>query len=309
MKKLIHYFLIISLFVFGYQGVFAQNAIIDSLKLELILSSEVDTAKLSLLRKIGDEYNKEEDNEQALKFYRDGLVQADSFIQLLIATLTVLLTLGGLIFYNYRYRESKRMDLMKSRIAKDFHDNIGASLNHIKMISNRLSRGKNLEPMQKNDVQNIKKISTQVMHDMYDLLWTLDRERCTIGDLVEHMEDHADKIMRAENYVVKTNFDGLDEEVDMSMKVNSNIYAIFKEAVHNISKHTISNQVYIALQRQGSNRMLLTIKNDFDKKITKQQFSSNRGLANMKERAAEIKGNLKIEESLNSFLLKLDWRN
>lgn len=67
MKKPFHHFLIISLFVFGYQSVFAQNAIIDSLKQLLVTSTEIDTARLILLRKIGDEYY-EEDFDSTLHY-------------------------------------------------------------------------------------------------------------------------------------------------------------------------------------------------------------------------------------------------
>lgn len=237
-----------------------------------------------------------------------ALDQSRAFVKLLLAVLIILIITITLFFTRNRMNQMKQFDSFKNKMGKDLHDNIGASLNHIKMLSSRLIRKNNLVSDQEHDVLRIKKISDELMFDLYDMLWSLDKEKSTIGDLVERIQDHIDHTLRIEGYQIQTNFVGLSIREVLSMDVKTNVYAIFKEAIHNILKHTPPSPILIELKKDGNSRMILKIKNEFQQKNADPQFSTKRGLTNMQKRAEEIEGNLKLKEHSTSFEVTLDWQ-
>lgn len=237
------------------------------------------------------------------------LEKSKSLVQLLISGLVLLIVLGFLFFTFVRFKAIQRINKLKNKLAKDLHDNIGSSLNHIKLLSNRLARGNHTKELQLEDAQRIKKLSNEVMYDMYDMLWTIDNNKSSIGDLKQHIQDHIFNTVRFNDCKIKTDFTGLNENKVLDITVKSNIYAIFKEAINNIIKHTNSDNIFISLKGLPRNKLELVIQNDFKVRITDTQFSTKKGLINIKARADEIKGDLKIIETAQSFALQLNWKN
>lgn len=146
------------------------------------------------------------------------------------------------------------------------------------------------------------------MFDLYDMLWSLDKEKSNLGDLTERMQDQIDNTIRLEGFKIRCDFEKLNPEITLPMEVKTNVYAIFKEAIHNILKHTPASDVSIIMKEEKKNHLSLTIRNTFENKISDPQFSSKKGLKNMQKRADELNGNLKIDEQSNSFTVYLDWK-
>jgi signal transduction histidine kinase len=146
------------------------------------------------------------------------------------------------------------------------------------------------------------------MFDLYDMLWAVDKVKSTLGDLIERIQDHIDNTLREEGYKIQSKFTSSNRELILPVEMKTNVYSIFKEAIHNILKHTEPCPVFIELQFGKNKKMSLLIKNEFDQKTIDPPFSSKKGLENMKKRASEIDGILQIEERPNSFKIYLEWK-
>ncbi len=236
------------------------------------------------------------------------LDHSEYLIQLLLALIS-LLVVAAILFFTYnRMRQIKEFDQLKTKLSKDLHDNIGASLNHIKMLSSRLTNKDNRTTNAEEDAQQIKKISDELMFDLYDMLWAVDKVKSTLGDLIERMQDHIDNTLREEGYLIQSKFTNSNRELILPVEMKTNVYSIFKEVIHNILKHTEPCSVLIELEIEKKKKMSLLIKNEFDQKRVDPPFSSKKGLENIKKRADEINGILQIEERPNSFKVYLEWK-
>ncbi|MFK7773440.1 MAG: tetratricopeptide repeat protein [Saprospiraceae bacterium] len=236
------------------------------------------------------------------------LDHSEYLVKLLLALISLLI-IAAILFFTYnRMQKIKEFDLLKTKMSKDLHDNIGASLNHIKMLSSRLVNKNNSANTVVEDAQHIKKISDELMFDLYDMLWAVDKVKSTLGDLIERMQDHIDNTLREEGYTIHRTFTQSNREIILPVEIKTNVYSIFKEAVHNILKHTEPCNVSFELEYEKNKKMSLLVKNEFDQKIMDPPFSSKKGLGNMRKRADELGGILQIEEHPNSFKVYLEWK-
>lgn len=306
----------------GYKKQGAYKKSLEAYELHLAAKEKIDseetTQKIEELQVLYEQ-QKNETKIQKLSLEQEKnareLDQSQNFVKLLLA-MVVILIIGGILFFTYNnVRQLKAFDTLKTKLSKDLHDNIGASLNHIKMLSTKLTRKKSAkgsigenDSELKEELQKIKKISNELMFDLYDMLWSLDKEKSNLGDLTERMQDQIDNTIRLEGFKIRCDFEKLNPEITLPMEVKTNVYAIFKEAIHNILKHTPASDVSIIMKEEKKNHLSLTIRNTFENKISDPQFSSKKGLKNMQKRADELNGNLKIDEQSNSFTVYLDWK-
>jgi signal transduction histidine kinase len=193
------------------------------------------------------------------------------------------------------------MDQLKVKLSENLHDNIGASLNHIKMLSNELSRD-TPQPIEKNKIlAKIKNTSNQMMYDLYDMLWTLKKEKSTVGDLIEKLQDHADNVLSDFDVPYHFYSENISENDLLTTKEKMNIYAIFKESINNILKHTHSNEVTIKLEKANAKHFQMSIINEYSQKVIHEGLSDKKGIVNMKNRANEISGQVNIVDGESQF--------
>lgn len=153
------------------------------------------------------------------------------------------------------------------------------------------------------DSQQIKTISNEVVNNMHDLIWSLDDSKESLEDLIHKMRDHASNVLGANenNYLIKNQMKGVHKT--LQTKTRNNIYAIYKEAINNIVKHSKPEKVAIHFfMEKGAFNM--HIKND-TVLLLKARHSSKIGLNSMKKRAEEMLGVLQIAREKDYFIVDL----
>jgi len=216
-----------------------------------------------------------------------------------------ILALLGIFFYRLKLRQLNRYNALRSKLTYDLHDNIGSSLNQIKILSSKLNNnGREFDQgSNETEISRIKTISNDLISNMYDLIWSIDKDKEQLDDLINHMRDHASNVFSPMNlsFKMKVNNDYNNKVLDAEVK--NNIYAVYKEAINNIVKHTRPDLVYIYIDVLN-NQLNLKIEND--KTVTlDDKFSSKKGLVSMVERAKTIGGKLNIRNESNKFIINL----
>ncbi len=235
------------------------------------------------------------------------LMKSNLQLQLMSLILAVLVLVVGLFFYINKSRQLKRINNLKNRLSDDLHDNIGASLNHIKMLSNQLSRNTISLDEKDNTLFKIKSISNNLMYTMYDLVWALNGEQETIGDLLVKIQDYTDNTLSDFNIPYQFQVEKINEKRKLSTKEKLNIYAIFKESINNILKHTETEHIDISIIKKQEKNFKLSIKNKYKNKKESNNHSNKNGISNMKKRAKELNGQLQILNQENYFTLIFSW--
>jgi ligand-binding sensor domain-containing protein/two-component sensor histidine kinase len=217
------------------------------------------------------------------------------FITLMIILLAVFIYYLGTI----RTKNLLAIEKLKSKLAADLHDNIGSGLTEISILSEVASSKNNSEQkISGNELNKISDISRQLVDNMSDIVWVVNPSRDSLHDLILRLKDNYSDLLNSMGISFRAkNLEKL-QDVKLPMDVKQNLYLIFKEAINNSIKH--GNCKQITLEANLRNDVLeISLSDDgngFDESI----ISKGNGLKNMENRAAQIKGRIKIKSSVNT---------
>ncbi len=183
----------------------------------------------------------------------------------------------------------------RRRISREMHDDIGAGLTQITLMSEHAQI--HLHPDYKNDLAAIAVTSRKLISNMGEIVWSLNPENSTTGMLLSYLREQLNGLLEyaGVNYLIDFPETGLDIKLGNEQK--RNILLATKEIVHNAVKYSRAKN--ITVQASLNNRILaFTIKDDgcgFDPAIT----HSGNGIRNIKQRIQEIDGMLQIHSVTN----------
>lgn len=203
----------------------------------------------------------------------------------------------------YRINQVKKIQLLRTRIASDLHDEVGSSLVHISMLTEMAKRSNN-KTITDDQLTNISGISRGAVSTMKDMIWSIDARYDTMTGMISHMHDHIHNVLAPAEIEFTFDQRGLQEQQKLSVLFRQNVYLIFKETINNIVKHSGATHVKIELHKEnGIFSMRIA---DNGKGIDKGKHSSGQGLSNMHMRAGRLKAHLDIT-SMNgvSIVLKV----
>lgn len=207
--------------------------------------------------------------------------------------MAVLLLAGGL-FFLYRVREKRLMELalMRNRISRDLHDEIGSTLTSIQILS-RVSQ-KHVGPGSRAGelLEKVIDQSEQVQQNMSDIVWAIHPDNDQVKNLAVRMREYLSHTVEEQQIRINFEMEEQLEQENLSMQQRKDVFLFFKEAINNVVKHSGCNQVSVKFCKK--NRLMeLTIADDGRGFIMGQQKEGN-GIINMHQRAKALGGSLKI---------------
>jgi signal transduction histidine kinase len=209
------------------------------------------------------------------------------FLGLLLA-----LAVGGVVWV-HRMRVAKLLALERVRtsIATDLHDDIGSSLSQIAILSEAAQRryaGSETSAA----LERIGGLSRELMDSISDTVWAIQPHKDHLSDLKQRMRRFATEVLSARNVEMRWTLDDAGRDLQLDAELRRQVYLIFKEAVHNIARHSQATETHIALKVQE--RLLTLEVNDNGRGIERREDGEGNGLKSMKLRAAKLGGELQI---------------
>jgi ligand-binding sensor domain-containing protein/signal transduction histidine kinase len=210
------------------------------------------------------------------------------------------MTLGG-IFLGliavavYRYRVARLLELerIRTRIATDLHDDIGANLSLIAMASEVAQGYARGQGQQMSDVLSvIAGTSRELVDSMGDIVWAVNPDRDHLVDLVKRMRRFASDVFSARNIAFRFEAPMDDRDLRLGAETRREVLLIFKEAVNNIARHSECAQAEIEFRGQGG-RLELKLR-DNGKGFDPRESFEGQGLMSMVRRAERLGGTLEV---------------
>jgi signal transduction histidine kinase len=183
---------------------------------------------------------------------------------------------------------------MRSGISRDLHDEIGASLSSVQIMSAFAEESIDKTPADAKRWMNRIGVNTkEMMEKMRDIVWTLNSSGEISGNLVTRMNQYISHTLEPKD--IECNFiaDESVNEILNDFVRKRNVYLIFKEAVNNAAKYSACTHVNILLKIENK-RIHLTI-SDNGKGFDTTHSSTGNGLNNMSKRAAQMNATLEIK--------------
>jgi signal transduction histidine kinase len=177
----------------------------------------------------------------------------------------------------------------RARISRDMHDDVGASLSRISMLSEIVKNNVEGPDNIKSWLGQISDISRDVIDEMNQIIWALNPRNDTLDGLVVFIRRFAMEYFEASQVRCRIVLPETIPDVSLGVEIRRNIYLVVREALHNTFKHAGAHEVEIALEviDKGFKIMIRDNGKGFDPE--KLNYQGN-GLNNMKKRMNEIGG-------------------
>ncbi|MDF1576524.1 MAG: two-component regulator propeller domain-containing protein [Bacteroidales bacterium] len=194
----------------------------------------------------------------------------------------------------YRIRRVREIERLRTQIASDLHDDIGSALTRISVHSQQILARKDPERIRKS-TEKINQLSRDTISTMSDIVWSIDARNDTLADFLGRMQDLTHSMLSERDISVSFMQKGMDSRRALRVEIRQNLYYIFKEAIHNIARHSGADRVDIRIENSDSLFHMVVSDNGagFDPGTAR----AGNGLRNMKMRAGRIGASLEISGS------------
>lgn len=195
-----------------------------------------------------------------------------------------------------RLMSRDQLDQLRKRIASDLHDDIGSNLGSISLIA-RTAR-KDLVRLHgpeevAEDLGEVESIARESSLAMRDIVWLLERRQDSIGDLVQRMRETAGRLLREINYTLEC--DSNKTAAKLSLDAKRHLFLFYKEAIHNVLKHSQANSVSIRLWDEDDKLALEIVDNGVGLPVNEQLNPTC--VRKLEDRARVLEGLLQIASS------------
>jgi signal transduction histidine kinase len=205
----------------------------------------------------------------------------------------------------FRYRLARLLELerVRTRIAADLHDDIGAGLSRVAILSEVVKRmvgggeGRNATPM----LTEIADSARRLLESMREIVWAIDPQRDSLDNLASQIRQFASDLAEAQPITWEFRAPEEMDKIKLEPEQRRQLLLIFKEALHNIERHSSCRSVYVSIAL--SHRRLVAEIRDDGRGFALPEVQSSptngrgNGLDNMRRRAVQLGGHLDIHSA------------
>jgi signal transduction histidine kinase/ligand-binding sensor domain-containing protein len=223
---------------------------------------------------------------------------------------SVALVLGAGVFSVSRRRVRRKLEQSerqralereRARIARDIHDDLGASLTRITMLSQSVRAEIEGQAQATADVDQIYGTARELTRAMDEIVWAVNPKHDTLDSLVTYLGRFAQQFLSAAGIRFRQDVPVYLPSWALTSEIRHNVFLALKEALHNVVKHADATEVRIFLELQPRGFVLVLVDNGrgFDLRsqaerslanVDGPRISSGNGLPNMQKRLEEIGG-------------------
>ncbi|PIW99674.1 MAG: hypothetical protein COZ80_04145, partial [Ignavibacteria bacterium CG_4_8_14_3_um_filter_37_9] len=226
------------------------------------------------------------------------------WFQALSAVVILGLTTIYLLFYFKRKYKRKvkiieaeaALERERMRISKDMHDELGASLTKISLMSDLAKRNLEDPGQLKKDLNSISEASRNVASSMDEIVWAVNPKNDSLEKTIFYF------IHYIEDYLSSTEIEfavAIPDTIPsryLNAELRHNLFLVLKEAVNNIVKHSGADMVKLSISLENSSFILSLEDNGIGIDLSSVDQFSN-GLKNMSKRIEDFEGSMEILNS------------
>jgi signal transduction histidine kinase/streptogramin lyase len=219
---------------------------------------------------------------------------------------------AGVVWFNLQRRMRRKLERLerqraiereRERIAKDIHDDLGASLTRITMLSQSAQVNLDNPKAAAANLNRIYGTARELTRAMDEIVWAVNPRHDTLDSLASYLGKFAQDFLHAANVRCRLDVPVQLPAWPLTAEVRHNLFLAVKEALHNVVKHAAATEVRVALAVEP--RVFVFTVQDNGNGFVEQQAADllpdperivhGYGLANMRKRLAEIGGRCEIE--------------
>jgi signal transduction histidine kinase len=213
---------------------------------------------------------------------------------------------GGGAWYGTRHRMRRKLERVerqralereRTRIARDIHDDLGASLTRINLMSQSARREMNTVTQTKNNLDQICNTARQLTRAMDEIVWAVDPQHDTLDSLASYLGKLIFELLGDSGIRCRLEFPTYLPTWPVTAEIRHNLFLAAKESLHNVLKHSRATEVQISFALEAEAVTIKIADNGlgFELPAEHSQLRPQRnGIVNMRQRLQEIGGQCEI---------------
>ncbi len=220
--------------------------------------------------------------------------------------LLFLLVAGSIRFFEMKrvrqqmeqIEREREMERERSRISQDMHDEIGASLTQIAILSEIARRELDDRTVSERHLQKISNTARNVVDSIGEIIWAINPKNDTLDNLLSFIREYVYEFFEGTEIQCKFEIPVTIQHTVLTGEQRRNIFLVVKESLNNILKHAGAKEVGLHFSTTVDSFSIVI--QDNGKGFCQKEISElSNGLNNMKRRMETIGGTFSIESVPN----------
>jgi signal transduction histidine kinase len=200
---------------------------------------------------------------------------------------------------------------LRSKIARDLHDNMGSGLSSISIYGQiaRLYNDQQRKEELKQILDKINETSSEMIMEMNDIVWAINPHNDNMSAILQRMESFAKPLLASQKISFHLKYYTSILTLRLELTERKNFFLVFKEAINNAIKYSDCTNIVVEI-KYFENHFNMTI-TDNGKGFSINTFaqgvkaphaieSGGNGLRNMGLRAEEMRGKLNLISNIGT---------
>lgn len=184
----------------------------------------------------------------------------------------------------------REIDKERQRISREMHDDIGAGLTQITLMSESAKQQGGKEKQK--ELDDIAGTSRKLVSNISEIIWSLNPDNKSLEQLIAYLREQLNKLLEYSGIAYSIELPESEKYVSLSNQQRRNILMVTKEIVHNAVKHSGAENINVkAIINNGI--LEVEIKDDGKGFDAEKTYGGN-GLKNIRQRVEEMGGQLKV---------------
>lgn len=189
--------------------------------------------------------------------------------------------------------KERQIDKERIRISREMHDDIGAGLTQISMMSESLKH-KRITP---DELEAIANTSRKLVSSMSEIIWSLHSENKTLQQLYSYLREQLSSLLEYSKIEYYIDFPDTHENIVLSNEQLRNILLSIKEIVNNAVKYSKASKIKIDSKLDANSLVFHISDNGIGFDLS--NIKKGNGLKNIKNRISEIGGEVTLISNQN----------
>ena len=209
---------------------------------------------------------------------------------------------ASLLFTAWRYQANLRLrrehvlEQERARIARDLHDDLGAGLTEITMLSDIARLDCDRPEAINAHLDRIFQSGSEMAQALDEIVWAVNPNNDTLEKLISFTCEFAQGILEAAGIRCRLDVPARVPKLSLNSKTRHQVCMALKECLNNVVKHARAHEVCVCI-RQNGQMLDVTVSDDgegFDPSIIKNGAGTHDGVSNLRQRMADINGTCEI---------------
>lgn len=193
--------------------------------------------------------------------------------------------------------KQRENESVRTRIARDIHDDIGSGLTKIAMLSNEAKHKVQVHAEELHaTLDRITTHSRTVSAALSDIVWSVDPAQDSSAELVHHAGHVAHRLLDDAGMRHELSFEHTEPGHPVSPSAKHHVVMVMKEAINNALKYAEAQRITVRLTA-GAGRFELLVQDDGKGFDPKAMSRSGNGLRNMQARAEALGARLDVRSA------------